>query len=242
MRYLLLGLLLCICAPVSAAPLLAVADDQFAPYSFTQAHSETPMGLDVDLVSAVLSEAKLDFRIRLYPWQRVKQMLERNEANLAFAFAGTAERMNQYLLVGPLRTGATVFMTTHKTAITDWQSLEDLTPYVIGQVRGYAYETTFDHAELSRDTSALNPRQLVSMLLAGRIDIIIGDKTQLMYFVQEQNSASKVRILPRVLVEMPRYAAFNKNDQQHAKAFASALQRLRDNGKLDAILKRWQYD
>ncbi|WP_417662093.1 substrate-binding periplasmic protein [Pseudomonas sp.] len=241
MRYLFIGLLLCLSVSAYAAPLLAVADEQFAPYSFTEANSEIPMGLDVDLVSAVLSEARLDFRIRLYPWQRVKQMLEQHDANLAFAFAGTAERKDQYLLVGPLRSGSTVFMTTHKTAITDWQSLNDLMPYVVGQVRGYAYATNFDHAELSRDTSALNPRQLVSMLLAGRIDIIVGDKTQLMYFVHEQNSESKVRILPRALVEMPRYVAFNKGDEQNAQRFASALQRLKDNGKLHAILKRWQY-
>ncbi|MFI8480766.1 substrate-binding periplasmic protein [Pseudomonas sp. NPDC078700] len=241
MRYLFIGLLLCLSVPVSAEPLLAVADEQFAPYSFTEANSEKPMGMDVDLVSAILNEAKLDFRIRLYPWQRVKQMLEHHDANLGFAFAGTAERKEQYLLVGPIRSGSTVFMTTHKTAITDWQTLDDLMPYVIGQVRGYAYETEFDHADLSRDSSAQNPRQLVSMLLAGRIDIIIGDKTQLMYFVHEQKSESSVRILPHVLVDMPRYAAFNKNDEQNAKAFASALQRLKDNGKLQTILQRWQY-
>ncbi|WP_339490250.1 substrate-binding periplasmic protein [Pseudomonas sp. EL_65y_Pfl2_R95] len=241
MRYLCIGLLLCLSLPASAESLLAVADEQFAPYSFSKANSEKPIGMDVDLISAILHEAKLDFQIRLYPWQRVKQMLDQHDADLAFAFAGTAERKQQYRLVGPLRTGATVFMTTHKTAITDWQSLDDLMPYVIGQVRGYAYETNFDHADLSRDSSAQNPRQLVSMLLAGRIDIIIGDKTQLMYFVHEQNSASKVRVLPHVLVDMPRYAAFNKNDEKNAQAFASALQRLKDNGKLQAIYQQWQY-
>ncbi|MCY1536178.1 Bacterial extracellular solute-binding protein, family 3 [compost metagenome] len=130
-------------------------------------------------------------------------------------------------------------MTTRKTAIKDWQQLEDLSPYVIGQVRGYAYESSFDRADLARDTSAQNPRQLVSMLLAGRIDIIVGDRVQLMYFVREQLAEQDVRTLPRSLVEMPRYVAFAKGDQR-AKQFASALKRLQSTGTLDAIYRRWE--
>ena len=92
----------------------------------------------------------------------------------------------------------------------------------------------------ARDTSAQNPRQLVSMLLAGRIDIIIGDRVQLMYFVREQRAEQHVRILPKPLVEMPRYVAFAKGDSVRAKQFAAALERLRQNGKLDQIYQRWQ--
>ena len=116
---------------------------------------------------------------------------------MAFQFAGTPEHMAQYELVGPLRTGSTVFMTTNKIALQDWTSLDDFAPFVIGQVRGYAYQSDFDKADLARDTSAQNPRQLVSMLLAGRIDIIVGDRPQLLYFAQEQRAQHNVRILPQ---------------------------------------------
>lgn len=241
MRCLLVGLLLCFSTAALAEQWRVIADEQFAPYSFLSTGDETPMGLDVDIVSSVLSEAKVDFSVRLYPWQRVKQMLEQYEVEAAFAFAGTPERQAQYLLVGPIRSGSTVFMTTQKTAITDWQALDDLSPYIIGQIRGYAYDQAFDHADLSRDSSAQNPRQLVSMLLAGRIDIIVGDRTQLMYFVREQNAEKRVRILPHVLVEMPRYIAFNKNDEARAEVFADALQRIKDQGTLQAILQRWEH-
>ena len=216
-----------------------VGDEQFAPYSFVTAENDQPRGLDVELVEAVLQEAKIPYNLRLYPWERVKRMLDRNEVAMAFQFAGTPERMQQYELVGPIRTGSTVFMTTGKTAIRDWQHLDDLLPYVLGQVRGYAYQSDFDKAELRRDTSAQNPRQLVSILLAGRIDIIVGDRAQLMYFVREQRAEQDVRILQRPLVEMPRYVAFAKGDRARAEQFAAALERLRQAGSLDAIYKRW---
>ncbi|KFX71672.1 amino acid ABC transporter substrate-binding protein [Pseudomonas taeanensis MS-3] len=239
MRYLLLCLLLVLSAPVLAHQWRVIGDEQFAPYSFSQNPDDTPLGLDVELVNAVLSEAGVEYKLRLYPWERVKQMLARGEVEMAFQFAGTPERKAQYNLVGPIRSGLTVFMTSHKTAIQDWHQLSDLSPYVIGQVRGYAYQSEFDQADLARDTSAQNPRQLVSMLLAGRIDIIVGDQAQLMHFVREQHAEQQVRILQQPLAEMPRYVAFAKGDEERAQQFAAALERLQSAGKLDAIYLRW---
>ncbi len=93
-------------------------------------------------------------------------MIDLGEAHMAFQFAGTPKRQAKYKLVGPLRTGVTVFITKHKTLIHNWESFDDFAPYVIGQAHGYSYQRDFDKAELSRNTSAQNPRQLVSMLLA----------------------------------------------------------------------------
>lgn len=240
MRTLLLCLLLATHSAVLAEEWRVVGDEQFAPYSYVTAEDDRPRGLDVELVAAVLHEAKIPYTLRLYPFERVKRMLNRGDAEMAFQFAGTPERMQQYELAGPLRTGSTIFMTTGKTAIHDWNELDDLSPYVIGQVRGYVYQSAFDQADLARDTSAHNPRQLVSMLLAGRIDIIVGDRVQLLYFVREQRAEKTVRILPKVLVEMPRYVAFAKGDSARAEQFSTALERLRQAGALDVIYQRWQ--
>ena len=215
-------------------------DEQFAPYSFVSLGDNQPRGLDVELVQAVMAEANIPYTLRLYPWERVKRMLDRNEVVMAFQFAGTPERTQQYELVGPLRSGSTVFMTSLNTSLTDWTELDDLSAYVIGQVRGYAYQSAFDKAELRRDSSAQNPRQLVSMLLAGRIDVIVGDRLQLMYFVHEQRAEKSVRILAKPLVQMPRYVAFSKGDRGRADAFAAALARLKQAGALDPIYQRWQ--
>ncbi len=239
MRNAALCLLLLIPWALQAEEWNIVGDEQFAPYSFVTLDDDQPRGLDVELVEAVMQEAKIPYTLRLYPWERAKRMLNRNAVTMAFQFAGTPERMQQYELVGPIRTGSTVFMTTEKIAIANWHSLDDLSPYVIGQVRGYAYQADFDKADLRRDSSAQNPRQLVSMLLAGRIDIIVGDRNQLMYFVREQRAEQSVRILSKPLVEMPRYVAFAKGDRARADLFAAALERLRQAGTLQTIYQRW---
>ena len=240
MRTLLLCLLLVAHPAVLAEEWRVIADGQAAPYSYVTAEDDRPRGLDVELVAAVMHEAQIPYRLRLYPWERVIRMLNRGDAEMAFQFIGTPKRRQQYELAGPIRTGSTIFMTTAKTAIRDWSELDDLSPYIIGQVRGYTYQSAYDQADLTRDTSAHNPRQLVSMLLAGRIDIIIGDRVQLLYFVREQRAEKTVRILPKPLVQMPRYVAFAKGDTARAKQFSAALERLRQAGALDVIYQRWQ--
>ncbi|MEO4047889.1 transporter substrate-binding domain-containing protein [Pseudomonas sp. CAU 1711] len=240
MRTLALALLLLLGQPLAAETWRVVGDEQFAPYSFVALENDTPRGVDVELVAAVMRQAGIDYQLRLYPWERVKRMLERGEAEMAFQFVGTPERQAQYELVGPLRTGSTVFLANHKITLQDWTRLEDFTPFVIGQVRGYAYESSFDKADLARDISAQNPRQLVSMLLAGRIDVIVGDRTQLLYFVQEQRAHDQVRMLPTPLVQMPRFVAFAKGDRKRAARFAEALEQVRASGELEAILDKWE--
>lgn len=240
MRSLPLLLLVLFSALATAETWRVVGDEQFAPYSFVTMDDDTPRGVDVELVQAIMQAGAIDYQLRLYPWERVKRMLDRGEVEMAFQFAGTPERKAQYELAGPIRTGSTVFMTSHKISLKDWKTLDDFTPFVIGQVRGYAYESNFDKAELRRDTSAQNPRQLVSMLLAGRIDIIVGDRTQLLYFIQEQRAHSSVRLLPTPLVEMPRYVAFAKGDSQRARQFDAALDKVRASGELEKILRKWE--
>lgn len=240
MRLLVLIVLLMAHPLLQAEQWRVVGDGHAAPYSFTVEGNDNPLGLDVELIKAVLNEAGIPYTMRLYPWERVIHMLERGDAEMGFQFIGSPERMRQYELAGPLRIGSTVFMTTYKTAIRDWREFADLSPYIIGQVRGYTYQSDYDKTELTRDTSAHNPRQLVSMLLAGRIGIIVGDRDQLMYFIREQRAEGSVRVLPTPLVEMPRYVAFAKGDSARAARFSNALERLRQSGALNVIYRRWQ--
>lgn len=214
-------------------------DVQFAPYSYQGEADAKPQGLDVELVQAVMAETRIPYQLHLYPWERVKQMLGNGDVDMAFQFAGTAERHQQYELAGPIRTGRTVFMVLKQHALQNWATLGDLSPFTVGQVHGYAYESAYDKAPLKRDASATNPEQLLLMLLAGRIDLIVGDRGQLLYYARQLRALPNVRILPKPLVEMPRFVAFAKGDSR-AAAFNAALVRLQQNGRLQSIYGRWQ--
>ncbi|WXL26779.1 transporter substrate-binding domain-containing protein [Ectopseudomonas mendocina] len=212
-----------------------LGDEKFAPYSYLGQDGRTPQGHDVELVKAVLDEANINYQLQLYPWQRLISLLSKDAATAAFPFVDSPERRSQFELVGPIRYGRTAFIVSCNVNLTDWKSFNDLAPFTIGQVRGYAYEGNFDKAPLSRNTQANNPRQLVSMLLAGRIDVIVGDQAQLMYWIKLENAQHQVRVLPTPLVIMPRYVGFSKKNADSARIFAEALERLRQNGTLEQL-------
>lgn len=242
MRLMLCSVILLLSTSLAAETWRVVGNATFVPYSYIDPVTNTPKGLDVDLVSAVLKDAGVDFQIRLYPWQRVIKMLANGQADMAFIFTGTLERQLQFHLVGPIREGTTRFMTRLGFPLNDWHDLNDLEPYVIGQVAGYTYESTFDSASLKRDKTALQAGQLVAMLLAERVNIIVGDALQLLYLAREQDGVTNVRMLPTPLVRMPRYVAFTKGQSVRAEQFNEALQRLRANGTLDAIIANWRQE
>ena len=48
--------------------------------------------------------------LKLYPWERVKRMLDHKMVDMAYQFVSTSERQAKYRLVGPIRSGSTVVM------------------------------------------------------------------------------------------------------------------------------------
>ncbi|MGQ5523037.1 substrate-binding periplasmic protein [Chitinimonas sp. PSY-7] len=236
---LLLASLLFMCLPVVAAPWLVASDEAFPPYAYIDPASKQPAGMDTEIVRAILDGMGQPYEIKLYPWERVKKMLEFKQVDMAYQFAGTPERAAQYHLVGPIRYGITILMARRDSTI-NFQSLEDLTPYTIGTVFGYAYTEAFDKASLKKDAGATNPQQLMQKLIARRVDIIIGDKAQLLYLARELGVETEVRPIGKPLAEVPRFVGFPKDESTKAAMFAEGLEKARHDGALEKVLNKWQ--
>ncbi|MDK2124182.1 substrate-binding periplasmic protein [Parachitinimonas caeni] len=213
-------------------------DISYPPYSFID-ELGNPAGMDTEIVAAALRAINQPFEIRLYPWERVKKMLDAKQIDLAYQFVGTPERQAQYRLIGPIRPGITVFASRADHPI-EYRKLEDLTPHVIGTVFGYAYTDAFDRAPLKKDNGATNPEQLLAKLLAGRVDLIVGDKAQFLYLARKRGAEQDLRILSQPLAVVPRYVGFPKDAVGKAERFAVGLKRITEDGTLARILARWQ--
>ncbi len=73
-------------------------------------------------------------------------MTEKDEADLSFQYKSKEERRQKYLLVGPLRSGKTVFAVRKDSEISDYGTLKDFEPHIIGHNFGYSYGEEFDNA------------------------------------------------------------------------------------------------
>ncbi|MFC4161646.1 substrate-binding periplasmic protein [Chitinimonas lacunae] len=218
---------------------IVAADNAFPPYSFLDPATQRPAGLDTDIVTATLQAIGQPFDLELYPWERVKKMLDAKMVDMAYQFVGTPERMAQYRLVGPIRFGVTVFMTRSEMDIS-YNELSDLAPYTIGTVHGFAYTDAFDKASyLRKDAGATSPAQLLQKLMVKRVDLIVGDKTQLLYLARQQGVIDRIKLLPKPLAEVARYVGFQRGDNDKADRFAQGLEKLRRDGTLERIISTW---
>ena len=159
---------------------------------------------------------------------------------MAYQLKDTLERRKKFLLVGPIRAGKTVFAIKSGSDI-QFERLEDLKFYLIGQILGYAYADEYDAANfLRKDDGAKNYQQLLRKLALGRVDLIIGDMNAIRYEAKKSCMSDEVKILPKVLKVNERYVGFHKARVEEAELFTKGLNEIRRNGEYEKILKRWE--
>ncbi|WP_370153975.1 substrate-binding periplasmic protein [Ferrovibrio sp.] len=214
-------------------------DENFPPYNYVEAGRV--VGLDAEIVSAIVRQAGAEPKLLPLPWNRVQQLLEQGDLDAAFQFVGRPERFEKYHMVGPHRSGQTVFAVRQESDLADYGGLAGLRGRRIGMVQGYTYGAAFDTAtDLDKDAAAGSNGQLVRMLVAGRVEVIIGDRETLSFEARRAGLRERIRFLPRAFAEVPRYIAVPRTKPVVAARLAWALGELRANGGLAAILRRWE--
>lgn len=212
-------------------------DENFPPYSFFDRGRYT--GMDTEIVDAVLSRIGVEAHRFPVPWSRAIASLEGGVADMAYQLVGRPDRFERFAMVGPLRTGLTVFAGL-PDGPGDIRSLEDLAGLTVGTVKGFSYMPEFDNAtHFTRDPAAsaeLSLRKLVGR----RVDLVIGDRLALGWLARQEGLEGLIRFLPTPVREVPRYAAFPKDRADKAERFRRGLGELRADGTVDAIISRWQ--
>jgi polar amino acid transport system substrate-binding protein len=213
-------------------------DAEFPPYNFIE--NGQVVGIDADIVTALVQQAGAAVRFEPQPWNRVQDLLERGEVDAAFQFVGRPDRFEKYFMIGPYRIGQTVFA-ARSDATIQMRGLEDLRGFRIGTIRGYTYGAAFDNATaFTKDAGAGDNGQLVRMLAAGRVDLIIGDRATLLHFARRDALQDRLHILQPPFAEVPRYIAVPRTRPQVAVRLEQALLEWRRSGGLEAVLRRWE--
>jgi len=223
--------------PARAETWTMVSEDDVPPFvSIDHGHK---VGLDVDLVGAVLREVGVEVEHRGVPWNRVLQLLDRGKVDLGFPFVASPEYSARYILVGPIRLGRSALVGVAGTRI-EFKEFSDLKRFVVATVQGYAYSPAFDHAAgLRKDQTATSQLLLLKKLIAERDDLIAGDADTLKALAEREGLTRRIAFLPHLIEEAPRYVAFPKDRADKAARFGAALERVRASGELDRILDHW---
>ncbi|QDQ28524.1 amino acid ABC transporter substrate-binding protein [Chitinimonas arctica] len=224
--------------PAAAEVWRIASEEGYPPYNYTDPSNGRPTGLDVELVTTILNDAKVEYELKMVPWERLKRLLDAGQVDLAFQFLDTPERRARYLLVGPFREGKLVFA-CRKGCRIPFKQLADLKPYRIATVFGYAYGSEFEQAGLTVDNTATRSDMLPAMLAVGRVDLIVGDQLLLQALALQQGLQNKIEFLDTPLSIQPRYVGFRQGGEAMAERFAKSLAKLRADGTLEQIIQRW---
>ncbi|MFC5357327.1 substrate-binding periplasmic protein [Azospirillum himalayense] len=222
--------------PARAEYWTIASEDHFPPYNYS--FNGTRTGIDTEIVVALLKELNITPVHRPLSWTEVVRSMDENTADVGFQFIASPARFAQYNMIGPFRTGTTVFMVRKDSPIA-FERLEDLTPYRIGVVDGFAYAPDFDAAtyleKVPSSSNVVNFRRLI----LGRVDVIVGDLHVLNHMAKQDGRLKDVRVLPKPLGLIPRYIAMPKARKEKAERLQAAFVKLRDNGTITRILDSW---
>ncbi|QCO15655.1 amino acid ABC transporter substrate-binding protein [Azospirillum brasilense] len=224
-------------APARAENWTVASEDYFPPYNFTERGKRT--GMDTEIVDAMLKDIGVYPVHRPMAWPEVVRAHDENEVDVAFQFFTSPRRLERGHLIGPYRVGATVLMVRSNSEIT-YTRIDDLQGLRIGVVDGFEYTPEFDKSPLFERVSSSSNVVSFRRLLLGRVDAIAGDRQVLRFLADSEGRTGSVKILPTPLAMVPRYISVPKPRTDKAERLQAAYEKLKRDGTIDAIVRRWE--
>ncbi|ALO40745.1 substrate-binding periplasmic protein [Pseudoalteromonas phenolica] len=229
---------------------LVVRFENFARYS-SSSDALSWHGLDVDFAKALLKEANCSYKFVSLPWGRSIKMLESGEIAMMLSMSPTKQRERFAYFIGPQRNETIVFV-THKSRPHTLHKYQDLLtlPAPVAIHRDAVYGPDIDSllkntAQVEdRFTVITNNKLRISMLKHGRISGFFAEKYNMLYQAENNPDYMQVEINPFVINQTPVYIALSKQSvSPKLKArLEAALTRLKQSGKIQAILKKYKLD
>lgn len=140
----------------------------------------TDNGLTADILTTAFENAGYEVKFNYFPWRRCLAYLDQGTWDVLINLYYTEKRAARYAY--PKNHISvnfyTLFTLKSRTDIPDTVTLDDLKKFKIGLVKKASYGEKFDAVKNSLPniyTDALSEKNLLSMLLADRVDIVPSD-------------------------------------------------------------------
>lgn len=201
-------------------------------------------GFVTEIVREAFDRGGYGTDVSFLPWKRAMSGSETGRFDGLYTMWHREEREEVFVFSDPLPANEYVFFKRADVDIT-FESLEDLTEYKIGIVRGYAPPPNFDPEDYST-FPANDDEENLRKLLRGRVDLILTDRivaTHILNSVMPESAAEVEAMSPPLNVE-PQYFVIAKAVENHAElmeAFNTGLSAMTTDGTLQEILDRYGF-
>ncbi len=201
-------------------------------------------GLSGKIIAAAYASQQWKVNFFVRSWVQCLEKVKNGEFDGVANAYFTDERAQIYHYSEPYLECPLVFFKRKDQPIT-WKNYEDLKPYRIGIVRGYANPDAFEKADFLTKRVARDPVLNFKKLLLKQVDLIISEKFVGNYILQTKLPDHEKELFEPITppLDMNKlYIAFSKkvlDIQLKISAFNTGMEMIKSNGTLQQIVSEY---
>jgi ABC-type amino acid transport substrate-binding protein len=199
-----------------------------------------PAGLAVEILNAVTAEGGPSFKYDFsQPWARAQASVHDTRGTLIIPLTRNAERESKYNWVARLFDNGAHLVSMGRPAPI--KSMDEAKGLGVGIMRGSLFEEYLGKAHFTNMLAESNDESLAKMLVEGKVDAwAAADLVTHFLFSKIGQNPAKLQQGPQLGEVGQIFIAGDVHfPEADAKAIADGIEKLRHNGKLEAILKRY---
>ncbi|MBN2063990.1 MAG: ABC transporter substrate-binding protein [Sedimentisphaerales bacterium] len=203
-------------------------------------------------VSVIVTESfkaagSSDISLFFLPWEKAVEITKVGNADGYYPEYYSKDLASEFILSDPMPCGPLVFIKLKTTEFKYTGKVEELKPYKIGIVAGYVNTEEIDKATDLTKVEAKDDSSNIMNLLGGKVDVAIVDPLVTNYYMKNNKaiaaSLDKIEVVEPYLDHKQLYIAFSRktaDGEAKAKLFNDGLKKIKENGTLESILKKYE--
>ncbi|EIK98607.1 hypothetical protein PMM47T1_01175 [Pseudomonas sp. M47T1] len=228
-------------AQTASADRLRLVADAWPP--FTDA-TMVNGGLATELVTTALARAGYGSDFEQVPWARALLGVEEGRYDVLVNAWYNDDRTHIGQFSGSYLQNSILFIKRKDSSIQYNGNLDELHPYPIAIVRGYAYSGAFDNDDQLQKVPVHNFSMAVRMLAADRVKLTLEDEYVARYYLSRElpRVRNGVEFLPQPLSLNHLHILVSLKNPDHAKivaAFDKAIGQMQADGSYARLLKQY---
>lgn len=230
-------------AALSAAEVTVSTLDNFAPFTYME--DGEFRGINIDIVEEAAKRAGDSVEFQALPWKRVLRSVEVGEATGGMPAFQTAEReaYAHYTTVPVHESVYVVFVRADSDF--EYNGIESLQGMTVGIDAGFKLGDEFENAKGKVFTvdEGKNTEINLKKLAGGRIDAFVSNHLTTLAVAKRLEMGGKFKVAETPVVPgRGAFLMFSKNVEggaDRAAAFSKALESMREDGTIDAIVDKY---
>ncbi|MCP4550509.1 MAG: transporter substrate-binding domain-containing protein [Bacteroidetes bacterium] len=199
-------------------------------------------GFITETIREAFNRVGYDLKVKFYPWKRAEMMAQKGISDGMFPPWHTKEREKWFIFSNPIPPPNTIVFYKRKNKKITFTTYQDLKPYRIGSILGYAYPKKFTEAQL-RNNKSYTDKELITKIVQGKIELAIIDQIQADYLLKTNYPEQKDNfefIEPPLEIKQQHLVISKKtkNAQRIINDFNRGLRIIKEDGTFEIIFKK----